>query len=166
MVPCEQSLLRKDRSDSASRVQKWRLQGRLRLPNNARSQGTAHFNNFVSITQWPFSKVAWWLTHSRCYRLVLSAQFLLYITFDSNYSHFLNFKSGAGKFSSRFFQFVLIKVLNPFYPCPFYRLWRHQFCLSRITLSVDFCRVKRSFKPYQNGHNSVEDNREKGKKTM
>ena len=48
-----------------------------------------------------FSKVAWWLSHSRWLIktfLVLSVQFLLYITFDSNYSHFLNVKSAASKF--------------------------------------------------------------------
>ena len=47
---------------------------------------------------------------------------------------------------------------------PFYRLWRHQFWLSRITLSADLCRVKRSFKPHQNEHNSVKDTREKRQK--
>ena len=47
---------------------------------------------------------------------------------------------------------------------PFYCLWCHQFWLSRITLSADLCRVKRSFKPYQNEHNSVKDTGEKGKK--
>ena len=35
-------------------------------------------------------------------------------------------------------------------PCSFYRLWRHQFWLSRITSSANLCRVKRYFKPYQN----------------
>ena len=49
-------------------------------------------------------------------------------------------------------------------PRPFYRLWRHQFWLSRITLSADLCRVKGSFKPYQNEHNSVKDTREKRQK--
>ena len=34
----------------------------------------------------------------------------------------------------------------------------------KITLSAILCRVKRSFKPYQNEHNSVKDIREKGKK--
>ena len=34
-------------------------------------------------------------------------------------------------------------------PHPFYRLWRHQFWLSRITLSANLCWVKRSFKPAQ-----------------
>ena len=33
---------------------------------------------------------------------------------------------------------------------PFYRLWRHRFQWSGTTLSANFCRVKRSFKPYQN----------------
>ena len=47
---------------------------------------------------------------------------------------------------------------------PFYCLWCHQFWLSRITLSADLCRVKRSFKPYQSEHNSVKDTRERGKK--
>ena len=46
------------------------------------------------------------------------------------------------------------KLINPFVPelpvttCadshPFYCLWRHQFWLSRITLSTNLCRVKRS----------------------
>ena len=31
-------------------------------------------------------------------------------------------------------------------------------------MSANLCRVKRSFKPYQNEHNSVKDTREKGKK--
>ena len=33
----------------------------------------------------------------------------------------------------------------------------------KITLSVDLCRVKRPFKPFQNEHNSVKDTGEKGK---
>ena len=49
-------------------------------------------------------------------------------------------------------------------PCPFYCLWHHQFWCSRTILSANLCRVKRSFGPYQNEHNSVKDTREKGKK--
>ena len=47
-------------------------------------------------------------------------------------------------------------------PSPFYHLSCHQFYCSRTTLSGNVCRVKRSFKPYQNEHNSVEDTGEKG----
>ena len=32
-------------------------------------------------------------------------------------------------------------------------------------MSANLCRVERSFKPYQNEHNSVKDTREKGKKS-
>ena len=32
-------------------------------------------------------------------------------------------------------------------------------------MSTNLCRVKRSFKPYQNEHNSVQDSGEKGKKS-
>ena len=47
---------------------------------------------------------------------------------------------------------------------PFYRLWPHQFSQSRTTLSANLCKVKRSFKQYQNEHGSVKVAREKGKK--
>ena len=50
-------------------------------------------------------------------------------------------------------------------PRPCCRFWRHQFWWSRTTLSVDLGRV-RSFKPYQNEHNSIKDTGEKGKKHM
>ena len=36
--------------------------------------------------------------------------------------------------------------------------------MSRTTLPVNLCRVKRSFKPYQNELNSAKDTGEKGKK--
>ena len=49
-------------------------------------------------------------------------------------------------------------------PRPSYRLWRHQFKWSRIILSANSWRVKRSFKPCQNEHHSVKDTGEKGKK--
>ena len=49
-------------------------------------------------------------------------------------------------------------------PCPCYHLWHHQFERSMITSATNLCRVKRSFKPYQNEHNSVKDTGEKGKK--
>ena len=35
---------------------------------------------------------------------------------------------------------------------------------ARTTLSANLCRVKRSFKPYQNEHNSVKDTGERSKK--
>ena len=47
---------------------------------------------------------------------------------------------------------------------PFYCSCCHPFCRLRITLSPNLCRAKRSFKPYQNEHNSVKEAREKGKK--
>ena len=85
-----------------------------------------------------FSKVAWWLSHSRWLIktfLVLSVQFLLYITFDSNYSHFLNVKSAASKFFEKrenfqvaFFHFVFIKVL-------------YQFIFQLSTTMYNFCVV-------------------------
>ena len=50
------------------------------------------------------------------------------------------------------------------HPHPFYCLWRHEFWWSRTTLSATLCRVKRSFKSYQNEHNSVKDTGEKGEK--
>ena len=46
-------------------------------------------------------------------------------------------------------------------PRPFYRLWRHQFWWSRTTLSSNFWRVKRSFTPYDNEHDSVKKTGEK-----
>ena len=49
-------------------------------------------------------------------------------------------------------------------PSPSYRLWHHQFEQSRIALSAYMCRVKRSFKPYQNEHDSDKDTGKKGKK--
>ena len=53
--------------------------------------------------------------------------------------------------------------LRPFYD--FYCSCRHPFCRLRTTLSPNLCSwVKRSFKPYQNEHNSVKEAREKGKK--
>lgn len=41
-------------------------------------------------------------------------------------------------------------------PHSFYISWHH-FSWSRITLSANFCRVKRSFKPYMNKHDSVKE---------
>lgn len=41
-------------------------------------------------------------------------------------------------------------------PHSFYLSWHH-FTWSRITLSANFCRVKRSFKPYMNKHDSVKE---------
>ena len=68
----------------------------------------------------------------------------------------------------------IMRSVNPFtpepsvtacaYPHPFYCLWHHQFQWSKTTLFTDLCLVKRSFKPYQNEHNSVKDTEEKGKK--
>ena len=73
----------------------------------------------------------------------------------------------------KLFLFCLI-FLNPFAPeppvtaradpCALYCLWCHQFLWSRTTLSANLWREKRSFKPYQNEHNSVKDSGEKGKK--
>ena len=42
-------------------------------------------------------------------------------------------------------------------PRHFYRLWRHPFYRSRTILSSNLCRVRRSFKPYQNEHGSVKE---------
>ena len=41
-------------------------------------------------------------------------------------------------------------------PHSFYLSWHH-FSWSRTTLSANFCRVKRSFKPYMNKHDSVKE---------
>ena len=48
-------------------------------------------------------------------------------------------------------------------PRPFYHLWHHQFQRSRTTFSTNLGRVKGSFKPYQNEHNSVKNTQEKAK---
>ena len=71
-------------------------------------------------------------------------------------------------------QKIFFGVINPFAteppvtaradPGPFYPLWRHQFWRSRTTFFANLCRVKRSFKPYQNEHNSVKDTGERSKK--
>ena len=49
-------------------------------------------------------------------------------------------------------------------PRPLYRLWRQQYKWSSETLSANLCRVKRSFKPYQNKRDSVKDTGENGEK--
>ena len=53
------------------------------------------------------------------------------------------------------------RTLGTRLPRPFYRLWRHQFWWSRTTLSSNFWRVKRSFTPYDNEHDSVKKTGEK-----
>ena len=47
-------------------------------------------------------------------------------------------------------------------PHSFYLSWHH-FSWSRTTLSANFCRVKRSFKPYMNKHDSVKEAKAKAK---
>lgn len=48
-------------------------------------------------------------------------------------------------------------------PHSFYLSWHH-FSWSRTTLSANFCRVKRSFKPYMNKHDSVKEAKAKANK--
>ena len=69
---------------------------------------------------------------------------------------------------------VIIFHINSFVPEPpvtaradprlFHHLWRHHFLMVKDTFAANLCRVKRSFKQYQNEHNSVKKNGEKGKK--
>ena len=80
-------------------------------------------------------------------------------------------RNSPTRYLTRRYQRKIVQ-LNPFAPeppvrihvpstaCDVIRRW------TRATLSANACRVKRSFKPYQNEHNSVKDTGEKGKKTM
>ena len=80
-------------------------------------------------------------------------------------------RNSPTRYPTRRYQRKIVQ-LNPFTPeppvrihvpstaCDVIRRW------TRATLSANACRVKTSFKPYQNEHNSVKDTGEKGKKTM
>ena len=57
-----------------------------------------------------------------------------------------------------------LKPLTPEPPTSLLLLVTYEFLWSRTTLSATLCRVKRSFKSYQNEHNLVKDTEENGKK--